>query len=87
MQKNIDKVVIEWADEHERGAFDALADTLRSNPNLPGALGRAIYQDNLVRLVEVAVVAHELYAPGHRMRRYLEGYISGIETVLREGRF
>ena len=87
MQENIDKVVIQWADEHERGAFDALTDTLRSNPNLPGALGRAIYQDNLVQLIKVAVMAHELYAPGHPMRRYLKGYISEVKTVLREGSF
>ncbi len=87
MQENIDKVIIEWADEHERGAFDALTDTLRSNPNLPGALGRTIYRDNLVQLIRVAVVAYEQYTPGHYMRRYLKGYISEVEAVLRAGSF
>lgn len=87
MQENIDKVIVEWADEHERGAFDALADTLRSNPNLPGALGRAVYRDNLVQLISTAVMAHELYTPDHYMRRYLKGYISEVEAVLREGSF
>ena len=87
MQQNIDKVVIQWANEHEHGAFDALADTLRSNPKLPGALGHAIYRDKLVQLIKVAVMAHELYAPEHYIRRYLKGYISEVEAILREGNF
>lgn len=87
MPNNFDNIVIQWADERERGVFDALADTLQLNPNLPGALGYAIYQDSLIQLITVAIMSHELYTPGHRMRRYLEGYISQVESILGEGGF
>ena len=89
MPKNLynNVVVIEWVDQRERGVFDALADTLRLNPSLPGALGRAVYHDNLIQLLSVAVVTHELYAPGHHMREYLEGYISEVQSILHESSF
>lgn len=89
MPKNIDNnaPVIQWADAHERGVFDALSDSLRLNPNLPGALGHAIYQDNLIQLISVATVSYELYPPDNHMRQYLEGYISEVESILREGNF
>ncbi len=90
MLKNTDNnnlVVIEWVDEHERGVFDALRDTLRLNPNLPGAPGRAVYHDSLIQLISVACITHELYAPGHPMRQYLEGYISEAERALHEETF
>ena len=89
MPKNLDNnvLIIEWVDQRERGVFDALTDTLRLNPNLPGALGRALYHDSLIQLLGVAVVTHELYTPGHHMREYLEGYISEIQSILREEGF
>jgi hypothetical protein len=84
MREKIDKVVIWWDDERERGIFDALADTLRLNSSLPGALGGALYRHNLAQLIDDAVTAYELCPPGHPMRRYLEGYVSEVESVLRE---
>lgn len=89
MAKHIDDnaVVIEWVDQRERGVFDALADTLRLKPNLPGALGRAVYHDSLIQLLGATVVTYELYGPGHHMREYLEGYISEVQSILREGTF
>jgi hypothetical protein len=89
MTKHIDNnaVVIEWIDQRERGVFDALADTLRLKPNLPGALGRAVYHDSLVQLLGVAVVTYELYGPGHHMCEYLEGYISEVQNILGEGTY
>ena len=89
VNKHIDDnaVVIEWVDQRERGVFDALADTLRLKPNLPGALGRAVYHDSLTQLLGVAFVTYELYGPGHHMREYLEGYISEVQSVLSEGTF
>lgn len=89
MTKHIDNnaVVIEWVDQRERGVFDALADTLRLKPNLPGALGRAVYHDSLIQLLRVAVVTYELYGPGHHMREYLEGYISEVRSILGEGTY
>jgi hypothetical protein len=80
-------VVIKWVDQRERGVFDALADTLRLKPNLPGALGRAVYHDSLIQLLGVAIVTYELYGPGHHMRQYLEGYILEVQSILREGTF
>jgi hypothetical protein len=47
----------------------------------------ATYRDNLARLIDEAVAAYELYAAGHHMRRYLEGYVSEVESFLREGSF
>jgi hypothetical protein len=87
--KHIDDnaVVIEWIDQRERGVFDALADTLRLKPNLPGALGCAVYHDSLVQLLGVAVVTYELYGTGHHMREYLEGYISEVRSILSEGTY
>jgi hypothetical protein len=79
---NDNAAVIKWIDQRERGVFDALADTLRLNPNLPGALGRAVYHDSLVQLLGVAVVTYELYGQGHHMREYLEGYISEVQSVI-----
>ena len=89
MSEHIDDnaVVIEWVDQRERGVFDALADTLRLNPNVPGALGRAVYHDSLVQLLGVAVVTYELYGPGHHMSEYLEGYISEVQSILDEGTY
>ena len=89
MTKYIDDnaVVIEWIDQRERGVFDALADTLLLKPNLPGALGRAVYHDSLVQLLGVAMVTYELYGPGHHMREYLEGYISEVQSILDEGTY
>lgn len=89
MTKHIDDnaVVIEWVDQRERGVFDALADTLRLKPNLPGALGRAVYHDSLIQLLGVAVVTYELYGPRHHMREYLEGYISEVRSILGEGAY
>ena len=87
MPENVSNVVIQWADEYERGVFAALTDTLGLKPDLPGALGRAIYRDNLTELINVAVTAYEQYAPGHHMRKYLEGYISEVEYILREETF
>ena len=89
VNKHIDDnaVVIEWVDQRERGVFDALADTLRLKPNLPGALGRADYHDSLTQLLGVAFVTYELYGPEHHMREYLEGYISEVQSVLSEGTF
>jgi hypothetical protein len=89
MAEHIDDTVvfIEWVNQRERGVFDALSDTLRLRPNVPGALGRAVYHDSLVQLLGVAVVTYELYGPGHRMREYLEGYISEVNSILGEGTF
>ena len=89
MTKHIDDnaVVIEWVDQRERGVFDALADTLRLKPNLPGALGRAVYHDSLIQLLSVAVLTYELYGPGHHMREYLEGYISEVRSILGESTY
>lgn len=89
MTKHIDEnvVVIEWIDQRERGIFDALVDTIRLKPNLPGVLGRAVYHDSLVQLLGVAVVTYELYGPGHHMREYLEGYISEVQSILGEGTY
>jgi hypothetical protein len=86
MSEHIDDnvVVIEWVSQRERGVFDALADTLRLKPNLPGALGRAIYHDSLTQLLGAAFVTYELYGPGHHMREYLEGYMSEVQSVLGE---
>jgi hypothetical protein len=75
-------VFIEWVNQRERGVFDALSDTLRLKPNVPGALGRAVYHDSLVQLLGVAVVTYELYGPGHHMREYLEGYISEVKSII-----
>lgn len=80
-------VGIEWIDRREWGIFDALADTLRLNPNLPGALGRAVYHDSLFQLLGVAMMIYELYGPGHHMREYLEGYISEVQSILGEGTY
>jgi hypothetical protein len=89
MAEHIDDnvVFIEWVNQRERGVFDALSDTLRLKPNVPGALGRAVYHDSLVQLLGVAVVTCELYGPGHHMREYLEGYISEVKSILGEGTF
>ena len=89
MPKNLynNVVVIEWVDQRERGVFDALADTLLLNPSLPGALGRAVYHDNLIQLLGVAVVTHEMYVLVHHMREDLEGYISEVQSILHESSF
>ena len=88
MPENVSNVIIKWANEYERGVFAALTDTLGLKPSLPGALlGRAIYRDNLTELINVAVTAYEQYAPGHHMRKYFEGYISEVESILREETF
>ena len=87
MPENVSNVIIQWANEYERGVFDALTDTLGLKPNLPGALGRAIYRNNLTELINVAVMAYKQYAPGHHIRTYLEGYVSEVESILREETF